>query len=58
MKTVSWSHDIEFPKENMTFEYGGLQIFYGAQKQDGSMSPTVVGGWDRVQNRQDTADSP
>jgi len=57
VKTIAWSHDDETPKETVTFEYGGLQIFYGAQKPDGSLLPTVAGGWNRVQNKQDVTDA-
>ncbi|HLY58231.1 MAG TPA: type VI secretion system tube protein Hcp [Stellaceae bacterium] len=53
IKTISWSHDDEAPKETMTFEYGGLQIRYTLQKPDGSMDTVKVGGWNRVRNTSD-----
>ena len=54
VKTLSWSHDEESPKETATFEYGGLQIHYCAQNPDGSLQTEVAGGWNRVKNAQDT----
>ena len=52
VKTVSWAHDDESPNETVTFEYGGLQVFYGLQKQDGSIdSSSFKGGWNRVTNK-------
>ncbi len=50
VKTVSWSHDDESPKETVTFEYGGLQIYYGPQTANGQIGTTVPGGWNRVKN--------
>jgi type VI secretion system secreted protein Hcp len=57
VKSVSWSQSDGSPKETLTFDYGGLQIFYGPQKADGSMFATVAGGWNRVQNKQDLIDT-
>jgi type VI secretion system secreted protein Hcp len=53
VKTVSWAHDDESPKETVTFEYGGLNIQYSQQKPDGSLSPAIAGGWNRVKNVSD-----
>ena len=53
IKTISWSHDDESPKETVTFEYGGLQIRYCQQNPDGTLNPVKIGGWSRVQNKQD-----
>jgi type VI secretion system secreted protein Hcp len=50
VKTVSWAHDDEAPKETVTFEYGGLNVQYAQQKPDGSLMPKVSGGWNRVKN--------
>jgi type VI secretion system secreted protein Hcp len=50
VKTISWSHDDEAPKETVTLEYGGLNIQYSQQKPDGSLYPPVAGGWNRVKN--------
>jgi type VI secretion system secreted protein Hcp len=50
LKTTSWAHDAESPKETVTFEYGGLVIQYAQQKADGSFLPPVVRGWNRVRN--------
>ncbi len=53
VKTIAWSYDDESPKEAMTFEYGGLQVFYSQQKPDGSMLTPIPSGWNRVKNIQD-----
>jgi type VI secretion system secreted protein Hcp len=50
VKTISWSHDDETPKEVVTFEYGALSIAYAAQKSDGTFSPFTATCWDRVKN--------
>lgn len=55
IKTISWSHDEESPKETMTFEYGGLQIRYTQQGADGQFTFGVnKSGWNRVKNISDT----
>jgi len=54
VKTISWSYDDESPKETVTFEYGGLQVYYGAQQADGVIQDLVAGGWNRVKNISDT----
>ncbi len=57
VKTISWSHDDESPKETVTFEYGGLQVRYNQQDPSGSMTSgkaaLFVGGWNRVKNIKD-----
>ena len=53
VKTISWSHDDESPKEEVTFEYGGLLVRYCQQNPDGSMKPAIPGGWNRVKNIRD-----
>ncbi len=53
VKTVSWAHDDEAPKETVTFEYGGLVIQYAQQKPDGTLMPQIAGGWNRVKNVED-----
>jgi len=50
VKTVSWAHDDEAPKETVTLEYGGLHIQYCQQKPDGTLYPPVPKGWNRVKN--------
>ena len=50
VKTISWSHDDEAPKETVTFEYGALSIAYAPQKPDGSVGGFDVKGWDGVKN--------
>lgn len=57
-KTIAWSYDDESPKEALTFEYGGLQVFYMNQKPDGTLDKQYAGGWNRVKNvRDDDANS-
>jgi type VI secretion system secreted protein Hcp len=57
VKTISWSHDDESPKEEVTFEYGGLQVRYNQQDPSGAMSggqaAIFTGGWNRVKNIKD-----
>jgi type VI secretion system secreted protein Hcp len=53
VKTVSWAHDDESPKETVTFEFGGLAIQYAMQKPDGGLDAVIPGGWNRVKNIQD-----
>jgi len=50
VKTISWAHDDESPKETVTFEYGGLNIMYTQQKPDGTPYAPAAGGWNRVKN--------
>jgi type VI protein secretion system component Hcp len=58
VKTISWSHDDESPKETVTFEYGAMVIRYCQQNSDGSLQGAVSGGWNRVMNKQDTTLTP
>ena len=61
VKTISWSHDDESPKEEVTFEYGGLQVRYNQQDPSGSMTKgkaaIFTGGWNRVKNIKDQGSS-
>jgi len=50
VKTISWSHDDEAPSEEITFEYGGLQVRYAIQAASGAMDKVSIGGWNRVKN--------
>jgi type VI secretion system secreted protein Hcp len=50
VKTISWSHDDESPKETVTFEYGGMQIRYSPQDASGALKAAIPGGWNRVRN--------
>jgi type VI secretion system secreted protein Hcp len=50
VKTISWSHDDESPKETVTFEYGGMQIRYSPQDASGTLKTAIPGGWNRVRN--------
>ena len=54
VKTISWAHDDEAPKETVTFEYGALIVRYAQQNADGTPMPILVGGWKRVFNVSDT----
>ena len=38
VKTISWAHDDESPKETVTFEYGGLQVRYSQQNPNGTLT--------------------
>ena len=57
VKTISWAHDDESPKETITFEYGALDVQYAQQKQNGQFLPTIFSGWNKVQNISDTPGS-
>ncbi len=53
VKTISWAHDDESPKETVTFEYGALAIQYGQQDASGAVGttyPIIQKGWNRVKN--------
>jgi type VI secretion system secreted protein Hcp len=53
VKTISWSGSDgdEACKEEVTFEYGALQVRYVQQKEDGSaMGAPLQGAWNRVYN--------
>ncbi len=50
VKTISWEHDDESPKETMAFEYGGLIMRYCQQNPDGGLGAIIPGGWNRVKN--------
>ena len=50
IKTLSWAHDDEAPKETVTFDYGGLHINYLQQKADGNLVQAPPRGWNRVRN--------
>jgi len=58
VKTISWSHDDESPKETTTFEYGGMLIRYCQQNANGSLNTAIPGGWNRVKNIQDHTTNP
>ena len=57
VKTVSWSYDDESPKEEVTFEYGGLQVRYNMQDPSGNFDSANIftAGWNRVNNKSDTS---
>ncbi len=50
VKTVSWAHDDEAPKETVTFEYGGVIVQYSPQESSGRLTKIIPGGWNRVRN--------
>jgi len=50
VKTVSWAHDDESPKETVTFEFGAMIIQYAQQKANGEFLPQKLSGWNRVTN--------
>jgi type VI protein secretion system component Hcp len=58
VKTVSWAYDDESPKETVTFEYGGLQVYYSPQNPDGTMAAVQMDGWNRVRNVRDQETTP
>ncbi|HWE72374.1 MAG TPA: type VI secretion system tube protein Hcp [Stellaceae bacterium] len=38
---INWSHDDTAPKEEVTFDYGALQVTYTRQKKDGSPAQPI-----------------
>ena len=50
VKTVSWSHNDDVPKETISFEYGALAVSYVPQDATGKQQSAVAGGWNRVLN--------
>ena len=50
VKTISWAHDDELPKETVTFEYGAFNIMYSQQGPDGKPEGAIPGGWNCVRN--------
>ncbi len=53
VKTISWAHDDESPKETVTFEYGAVVIRYSTQAPSGALAAPLTGGWNRVKNVSD-----
>jgi type VI secretion system secreted protein Hcp len=58
VKTISWSHDDESPKETVTFAYGGILIRYCQQNPNGSLNAAIPGGWNMINNKQDHTTNP
>jgi type VI secretion system secreted protein Hcp len=53
---IAWSgDDSPAPKEEITFDYGALQVTYQPQKKDGSLEPELNAAWSRVLNKADLA---
>jgi len=48
IKTVSWAHDDESPKETVTFEYGALAIQYQPPSTPGSTAAPVGSCYDAI----------
>jgi type VI secretion system secreted protein Hcp len=56
VKTISWSGSDgdESPKEEVTFEYGALMVWYLQQSASGgAQGSPVTGAWNRVYNNND-----
>jgi len=53
VKTISWAHDDESPKETVTFEYGGLLLQHYTQLATGAITAQPLTGWNRVRNIKD-----
>ena len=58
MKTTAYADSDRSPGEQVTFEYGGLQIRYATQTPDGQPGPVQVAGWNRIKNISDLGDEP
>jgi type VI protein secretion system component Hcp len=55
VKTISYSHDDESPKETITFVYGAMIIRYCQQKSDGTLNPAIAAGWNQQKNVSDVS---
>ncbi len=53
VKTIAYTDGDQSPREQISFEYGGLQIRYTTQRADGSSGEATVAGWNRVRNVKD-----
>ena len=47
---ISWSHGDPAPTEEITFEYGALQVNYHEQAKQGQLQPVKQTKWSRVLN--------
>jgi len=54
VKTVNWSGSDgdEHTKEEVTLEFGAMQVRYKPQKSDGTLLPALSAVWSRVNNTQ------
>lgn len=56
VKTISWAHDEESPKETIAFSFGAMIVRYLPQQPDGTLYSTVAqGGWNQVKNVTDVS---
>ena len=58
VKTIAYADNDQSPREQVSFEYDGLQIRYTPQRPDGSLGELLVAGWTRVKNVQDLSTVP
>jgi type VI secretion system secreted protein Hcp len=60
VKTISWSgaDGDEAMKEEVTFEYGAMNVQYRMQKPDGKLDTAKKGGWNRVRNKREQEAKP
>lgn len=56
VKTIAYADSDQSPEEQVSFEYGGLQLRYSAQGSDGKRGEVLAAGWNRVRNIQDVGD--
>jgi type VI protein secretion system component Hcp len=45
-------------KEEVTFEYGAMNVQYRMQKPDGKLDTAKKGGWNRVRNKREQEAKP
>ena len=50
VKTISYAHDDESPKETITFVYGALVIQYCQQNNNGTPGTVFPAGWNQQKN--------
>jgi type VI secretion system secreted protein Hcp len=50
VSNIKWSHADPSPTEEITFDYGALQVSYSAQQPDGGLEAAITQAWSRVLN--------
>ena len=55
VSNISWANAEPAPTEDITFDYGALQIAYSPQKPDGALDTPIMSSWSRVKNSSEFA---
>ncbi len=54
---IDWSHDDPAPTEEITFDYGALQVSYKPQLKTGGLDSAITVSWDKLTNSSNWAGS-